>query len=308
MNRHRGTRKYTHSFHCVCITQESVGIWTLEIHIMFAQLWLAWHLAVISLPSEKERMKINKEGKRERTLSRVLSQTGLRDFLHAWHIYTHPWKVHPTAFLETGRGVTEVSEGVGTRCTEWVWRSGWADPCCVTHQTPCRGGLVQVQRRRAAAKWSGAASESSNLVCERGRAHGVRRGPRGRPAKLCEGKIKAAAASFSRSILCCSKPVRILSKIWVTIGWHKHAVCIIWQWVHVNRSLNRLHLKIKKKSLALRTFQPSSVCVQMSVCGFPDWIFYLNVYFGAWQHLHTSVNGNTVILHAVCHFVDTPSE
>lgn len=35
------------------------------------------------------------------------------------------------------------SEGVGTRCTEWVWRSGWADTRRVAHQTPRRARAVQ---------------------------------------------------------------------------------------------------------------------------------------------------------------------
>lgn len=157
-------------------------------------------------------------------------------FLHAWHIYSHQWKVHPTAFLETekgGGGVTEVFEGAGTRCTEWVWRSGWADACCVTHQTPCRG-LVQVQGRRVVAKWSGAAFESSNLVRERRESGWDTARTLQRPAKLFGKKAAAASTSFfffisSRSILCCSKPVQILSNIWVTVGWQKHDVRIIWQ-------------------------------------------------------------------------------
>lgn len=79
-------------------------------------------------------------------------------------------------------------EGVGTRCTEWVWRSGWADACCVTHQTPCRGP-VQVQRRHAVAKWSGAASESCNLVRKRGGADEMGWKPcRGLPSFLEEKK------------------------------------------------------------------------------------------------------------------------
>lgn len=58
----------------------------------------------------------------------------------------------------------------------WVGVEEWVGRCVLCHTSNSLQGLVQVQRRRVVAKWSGAAaSESSNLACKRGRADEMER-------------------------------------------------------------------------------------------------------------------------------------
>lgn len=92
-----------------------------------------------------------------------------------------------------------------TRRSQMIWR------CCLRIQ--------QLSVQEGESGWDGARSLQ-------------------RPAKLFGKKKRKKAAAASSLFLfplglfrVASKPVQILSNVWVTVGWRKHAVCITWQQV-----------------------------------------------------------------------------
>lgn len=116
----------------------------------------------------------------------------------AHRYYTHLTHTDTRTVHLPGEREGRVGGWGGTCCTEWVWRSGWADTRRVTHQTPSQARGVQ--RSHVGTE------QSSKLACERGRADEKQRGA----AKLSG----TAASSFSVS----GQAVSILSNARATVG------------------------------------------------------------------------------------------